>query len=234
MNTPPDEDANRHDGGDPVAAARRPRLPRLPRFGAQPERRKLTEIMQDVASGEGERVTIADLLTEMHGRAFGALMLVFAFPNILPSPPGLSGVLGLPLVFLSAQLMLGRAPWLPAFIASRSLSREAYAGLVRRVSPWLARAETMLQERLWLMVSPPALRVLGAVCLFLSLLLILPIPFGNMLPSIALCLLGLGMLERDGIWIIAGLVAAVIATGVVGAIAYALVKSAIFVLIGAF
>jgi hypothetical protein len=227
-----DSEPRSREPGEMSGRARR--LPRLPRLTSPPEGRRLSEILAEVAADDRERVTLGDLLAEMHGRAFGALMLVFAFPNILPSPPGLAGILGLPLVFLSAQLMLGRPPWLPRFIADRSLSRAAFAGLVTRITPWLGRAERMLRERIWVLVSPAAQRVLGAVCLFLSLVLILPVPFGNMLPSIAICLLGLGMLERDGVWIIAGLIAGAVATAVVGAIAYALVKSAIFVLIGAF
>ena len=75
---------------------------------------------------------------------------------------------------------------------------------------------------------------MGAVCLLLSLILVLPIPFGNMLPSLAICIIALGMLERDGAWILGGLVSAVVAAGVVGGLAYGLVKSAIFVLMNAF
>lgn len=41
-------------------------------------------------------------------------------------------------------------------------------------------------------------RMIGAVCLRLSVIIALPIPFGNMLPT--LCILGIavGMLQQDG------------------------------------
>ena len=64
-------------------------------------------------------------------------MLIFAAPNILPVPPGTSAVLGTPLVFLAAQMMFGRGPWLPALVTRRSLSREDFAALVGRVLTWL-------------------------------------------------------------------------------------------------
>lgn len=57
-----------------------------------------------------ERISIGDLLTALGDRAVGALMFVFAAPNILPVPPGVSTLLGAPLLFLSAQLMLGMRP----------------------------------------------------------------------------------------------------------------------------
>lgn len=211
------------------------RASRLRRLGAEPPPKKLSEILQAVAQDStAERITIGDLLRAMEGRAIAALLLVFAFPNILPTPPGLAGILGLPLIYLSSQLMLGRTPWLPPFISNRSITRETFVNLVTRAIPWLARAEKMLKQRLWLLASPPAQRILGAVCLSLSLVLVLPIPFGNMLPSIAICVLALGLLERDGLWILGGLISAVIATGIVGSFAYALIKSAIFIVFNAF
>lgn len=223
---------------DPIAQADTDasgRAGRLRRLGPEPKPKRLSEILQSVAEqSTAERITVGDLLRAMEGRAIGALLLVFAFPNILPTPPGLAGILGLPLIYLSSQLMLGRQPWLPPFISNRSITRETFVNLVTRAIPWLARAERMLKQRLWLLISPPAQRLLGAVCLILSLVLVLPIPFGNMLPSIAVCVLALGLLERDGLWIIAGLVSSVIATAIVGSFAYALVKSAIFVLFNAF
>ena len=197
--------------------------------------RRMSEILRDFASETGpERITVADLLTAMEGRAFGALLLLFAFPNILPSPPGLAAILGLPLIYLSSQLMLGRSPWLPNFIANRSIARASFALVIIRATPWIARAERMLVTRLHILAGPVAQRFLGAVCLLLSLILVLPIPFGNMLPSLAICIIALGMLERDGAWILGGLLAAVVAAGVVGGLAYGLVKSAIFVLMNAF
>lgn len=205
------------------------------RLGPKPVPRKLSEILQAMSlEMTTDRVSIGDLLRALEGRAVGALLLVFAFPNVLPSPPGLAAILGLPLIYLSMQLMLGRAPWLPPFIANRSIAKETFTSLITRAVPWVARAEKLLKHRFWPLVSPPAQRLIGALCLTLSLVLILPIPFGNMLPSAAICILALGLLERDGVWIIFGGLAAAVATTIVGSLAYALVKSAIFLIVNTF
>ena len=196
---------------------------------------RLSTMLEQIASDESrEVISFGDLLAALDGRAFGALMIIFAFPNILPSPPGLAGVLGLPLVFLSAQMMLGRLPWLPGFIARRSLPRSSFAALFAKATPWLARAETLLRHRLRALTTAPAQRLVGLVCLILSLVLILPIPLGNMLPSIAIGLFALGVLERDGLWIIGGLVFSLFAVGFVGAMAYAVIRSTLFLLFNAF
>ena len=75
-----------------------------------------------------------------------------------------------------------------------------------------ARAERLLRPRLLWLTCALGERLIGAVCLFLAVVLVLPIPFGNMLPAAAISLLALGVLERDGLWVIAGLITAAAGT----------------------
>jgi hypothetical protein len=229
---PPDAEAPEPD--DSLTDQRRRRR-RLHNRKPAPRRKRLSEILSALSQAEGAgTISVGDLLRGMDGRAFGALFLIFAFPNILPSPPGLAGVLGLPLIYLSAQMMLARSPWLPPFIDRRAISRESFRALVGRANPFLERAERLLRARLMMLTSPMAERFLGALCLALSLVLILPIPLGNLLPALSLSIIALGVLERDGIWIIGGVLLSIAAFFWVGGLAYALVKSAIFLIVNAF
>ncbi|PZX45977.1 hypothetical protein LX76_04738 [Cereibacter changlensis] len=192
-------------------------------------------MLEEVAADTNrDRVSVSDLVKVMDARAFGALLLLFALPNVLPMPPGTSGILGLPLVYLSAQMMLGQSPWLPRFIASRSVARGDFAGLVARASPLLGRAERMLKPRLAPLTAPAAERVLGALCLVLSIVLLLPIPLGNMLPAVAICGIAMGILERDGLWIAFGLAVALLSLVIVWSVLYALAGAAFFLFTRAF
>ena len=177
-----------------------------------------------------ERISIGDLLAALGDRALGALLFIFAFPNVLPVPPGTSTLLGAPLIFLAAQLMLGRAPWLPAVVARRSLLHADFAIVVRRVVPWLQRAERLLRPRLPWAALPPMEYALGGVCMLLALVLVLPIPLGNMLPALAISLIALAVLERDGLWALAGLVVAVVSAVVVSGVVFALGKAGLYLL----
>ena len=80
------------------------------------------------------------------------------------------------------------------------------------------------------MIMPSMYSAAGLVCLMLSLVLVLPIPLGNMLPALAICLLALGILERDGLWVLAGLAAAAAAAALVSGVVYAMVQAVFFVL----
>ncbi|MBS1178516.1 MAG: Exopolysaccharide synthesis ExoD [Proteobacteria bacterium] len=187
----------------------------------------LSDLLHGIAQQAGrERISVRDLIDALGDRALGALLFLFAFPNVLPMPPGTSAVLGAPLVFLAAQLMVGRGPWLPRLLASRSMSQADFAALVRRIAPWLKRGERMLRPRFSWLARPPAEFALGAVCLVLALVLVLPVPLGNVLPAVAISLLALAIVERDGLWVLAGLAAALVSAGVVSGVIFAAVKVA--------
>lgn len=115
----------------------------------------LSRVLSKLAGDESrERITVGDLMTTLRGRARAAMLLVFALPNLLPAPPGLSFVLGAPLLFLAAQLAFGRPTWLPHVVTERSISRSYFARLMRRnliwlvclvLVPWLALTATGLR-----------------------------------------------------------------------------------------
>jgi len=98
------------------------------------------------------------------------------------------------------------------------------------VTPWLARAEGIMRPRIKFLAGPPAVYVIGLLCLALSIILFLPIPLGNMLPSIAISIMALGLLERDGVWIIIGAVTGVLSVVVVWGVLWAMVFAAFFLL----
>jgi hypothetical protein len=203
---------------------------------ARPHGGKLSDILHSVATGQTrERVSVADLFEVMRDRAFGALMLIFAAPNVLPLPPGSSTILGAPLIFLAAQLALSRPrPWLPKLIAKRSMSRKDFAAIVSKGAPWLVRAEKLLTPRLSFLTRPPFEQAIGAICLLLAVILFLPIPFGNNLPALAICLFSLAILERDGLAALAGTLVAIVSVAVVWGVLYALVRTASFIIRNAF
>ena len=195
----------------------------------------LSDVLQQLAEDDGrERVSVGDLLNALSDRALGALLFVFACPNALPAVPGTSVILGAPLVLLAAQLAFKRKPWLPGFITRRSMARADFRGLIARICPWLRRAEKMLRPRASAWALPPMEYLVGLVCLLLAIVVLLPIPLGNMLPALAISMLALGILERDGYWIIAGLVTAAGAAVLVSGVFFAAVQAVLYVVVNFF
>lgn len=172
---------------------------------------RISEILGVLASRKQKTVSVRDVLEAFGDRAFGALMFVFAAPVALPMPPGVSAILGAPLLFITSQLMFGRRTlWLPKALADRTMSRADYAGLVEKLTPYLTWLERRLRPRLTFLYNPLLDGVTGFICLILAIIVFLPIPFGNMLPALAIAAFGLGIAERDGaLGAIGGVVTAV-------------------------
>lgn len=197
--------------------------------------RALSDVLFEIAADTTRpRISLGQLLRALDDRALGALLLIFSLPCVIPMPPGTSTVLGTPLVFLTAQLMLSLAPWLPEFISRRSIARTDFAAVVARMAPWLARAENLLKPRLLWVTCSVGERLVGLVCLYLAIVLVLPIPLGNMLPALAISLMALGVLERDGVWVIAGLLTAAGATALIAGVLVGMLKAGLYVLANLF
>lgn len=179
--------------------------------------RKLSEELADLRIRAGERaVTLREVLYTLGGRGYLLLVLLLALPFITPIPlPGLSVPFGLAIALIALRLSLGQRPLL-----SKNLQRkELPAGFIGRVFGFAEKVlrflEKFLRPRVTFLTDTPLLVQMHAVLMLiaaLALLLPLPIPFTNSFPAWAILLLAAGLLERDGVFILAGY--AVFAAGV--------------------
>jgi hypothetical protein len=178
--------------------------------------RRLSEVFTDLAAEDRPRVSIRHVVEALGDRSFAPVMILLAVPNAIPFLPGSSAVLGFLLALIGLQLLIGmRRVRLPERLNNWSFEREGFARMVARLTPWLARFERMARPRFWPETYRLAERLAGIVAIVLAMMIALPIPFANGVPAIAICLLALGISERDGVWLGAGIVLGAIAAGIV-------------------
>lgn len=170
--------------------------------------RDFSQLIRTLGEGDGERLPVAEMVHTFAGRGFGAIMLVISLINLLPLPPGGTTITGMPLLLLSLELALGGGLWLPRRVMRASVSREAFRKGAERVMPAVRLAERLSDQRLEWLVSGPGQRLIGICCVALSLVLILPIPLGNLVPALAMTLFSLAIMERDGLIALLGWLAA--------------------------
>jgi hypothetical protein len=188
---------------------------------AKPKPTRTSELLREFASSlTAERVTVAEIVASLGDRGLGVLIAIFALPNILPSTVPFGNIpTGIPPLIFAAQLMLGfNRLILPRFLARRTVRTQmlkAIAPTVARVLSWFER---LLTPRLSWVTGPYTERIFGLICVLLSLIAMLPIPFGHNLPALGLVLIGLGLIERDGLAILAGT-----AIGIIGVVLIVLV-----------
>ena len=175
----------------------------------------LSALLRGLCEHPDRKISVGEIVDIFGRRAFGALLFVFAAPNLLPLPPGSSTILGAPLMLLSPQVAVGiHAPWLPRFIEDREMTGEELAKSFGKLLPWIERIEKVSRPRLDFMFGAVGDRLIGLICTLLSFVLILPIPFGNLLPALTIGVLGFALAQRDGVLALLGYLLAATSGGV--------------------
>jgi hypothetical protein len=191
--------------------------------GAEAEKpERLSGLLRYVSDKAGERISVGAIADTMADRSFGAFLVVFALPNLIPLPPGATFILGLPLVFIAFQMAFSLLDtiWLPKRLHDYTFDNKAFSAMLDKFLPWMEWAERFIKPRLWPRRSRLYERLIGVFALLLAVVIFLPIPFGNMGPSWALALIGLGLTERDGIIVGLGLLIGAIFSAIVGYVGY--------------
>ena len=190
-------------------------------------RRTSAVLREFLASHPEPRISLGALRDALEDRGFGVLLFIFALPNLVPlNVPLLSAVLGVPLVLLGAQLAYGaHKPWFPSWLTERSFARESFTAVVLRALPYLERIERLLRPRLLALTTWTGERFVGSAVLILAIVLTLPIVFGNWLPSFAIAIIGLALVEKDGLAIVIGLIFGVIGLIIAGAVVFGFLKA---------
>jgi hypothetical protein len=192
-----------------------------PELDGNSDRRASAILSALVDRGEVQTLRIGDLLDALHERAFGMAILIFILPNSLPMPgiPYVSMVTGIPICLFALQMLFGMSrPWLPQKLARREIPQRRVRVVWKKILPTFVRVEKFIRPRHLALTSQFAERLLALVILVLAVILVLPIPAGNLLPAWAIALLALGLMERDGRLVIAGLVGSVIALAWIAAL----------------
>lgn len=176
----------------------------------------LSSILEETLRADPE-VTVGELTDRVARRAFGLLMIVLALPTMIPIlPPGSAATIGLLYIILSVQMLIGlEHPWLPAGVRHYRLSTRMLESLQRRGIPFLHRVERFSRPRPILLDERIVTRIVAVVVFLLGIVLFSPLPFFNTIPALTVLVLGVGLLNRDGIFVVAGLIMATTVLAVV-------------------
>lgn len=153
-------------------------------------------------------LTMGDMVAALQGRAWTLVIIMLVLPFSTPIPlPFISTPFGLAIALIALRLALGQKPWLPERLLVKPLP-PGFFGKVLRVSARVLRVlEKLLKPRAaWLTEWPVLVRMhawtmFAAACV---LLLPIPVPFSNGIPAVIILLIAGGLLERDGLAILAG------------------------------
>lgn len=191
--------------------------------GHQAAHRPSASDVLEALAGRSEtgRISFGDITRALDERAFGIAIVALAAPCLVPFPlPGFGLLFGAPLLIITVQLLIGLShPWLPKALSERSIDIGTWRKIATFVTPRLRRIERILTPRLPWLSSQAGERITGFLSVLVVGLLLLPVPFTNIPLGLILCVIGLGLFERDGVVLLAGWGMALLAIGIaVGAV----------------
>ncbi|MEL7211347.1 MAG: exopolysaccharide biosynthesis protein [Pseudomonadota bacterium] len=174
---------------------------------------RLTNIVDAVValSHTSERVTVDAVIKEVGGAGFAPILLLpaLAVATPLSGIPLFSSLMGLVICLVAIQMVAQRRHlWLPGWILRQELKGRIVAsafGYLRPVATWL---DQRTNRRLRLIVRPPLIAVPQILCVLSGAMMPLLefVPFSSSVMGIGVAILALGMLSRDGLVVLLGLV----------------------------
>lgn len=151
------------------------------------------------------RLRIGHIVSSLQERAYALVIFLLALPNGVPGPsiPGLSTITGLPAFIFSLQAAVGNTnPKLPRFVSKLRLNRYKVIRHLERIRPYIMKLERRMHPRLpWLVERQ---RINYFLCTVYAFVLVVPIPFGNIISGWAVIILSLGLVIEDGLYVVIG------------------------------
>ena len=146
-------------------------------------------------------ITLGDVLAQTSERGFSLAIGLLVLPFLLPVPPGLTGVCGSACFLLAVQMALGkRLPWLPQKVTRFKFPQTFILQLLQKLQQVTRILEKFVRPRLlWIAQSPHIWRWNGLCMAWLTVLLMLPIPLTNPIPTLGILLLAIATIEDDGL-----------------------------------
>ncbi|MEK7844800.1 MAG: exopolysaccharide biosynthesis protein [Pseudomonadota bacterium] len=170
-----------------------------------------------VVENTKEAMTVGEIKNALHERGFGILMAIAALPICLPVPvpPGYTTFFSIPLFIFSIQMILGmRAPWLPIWIEKKQIKRSNLEKIITKANPWLKKIEERMQPRMTYISVHTWERIIGIFSFVFAVSIALPIPLTNFPPGWGILIMSLGLLNRDGLTILIGMIIGTIGIGI--------------------
>jgi hypothetical protein len=179
----------------------------------------LSRVLQDAP---GARVPVGWLIGRLGNRSFGLTLFSMAVLALLP---GASTIVGVLIAWPAVQMLLGHdVVALPRVIARREIRVDRLTRVVRVVTPRLQWVERLVRPR-WPTPFQTTKRLTGLFMLLLGLTLVSPVPFGHILPALAIMLLALAYLEEDGVALQIALLASLVSLAVTAATLWGAVET---------
>ena len=176
----------------------------------------VVRLLRRLADDGGDAgLTLGEIRDRLDERAYGLLILLLSLPCLVPGLYGVPQVVGLVIIMVAAQLLIGREePWLPRRVLNLRARGKWLRAMADFAEARLSWVDRLSRPRLLMFATGVGERMVGLFMILATLTIVLPMT--NTIPSVALALLAVGLIQRDGLFVLGGMV---VATGWLSALA---------------
>ena len=179
------------------------------------QRLSLVEMMEAIAADAGpDGLTLDELMDRLGERVFGAVLFALALPCCIPFLYLVPQIVAVPMMMFAGQMTVGRGePWLPSKFKERRIDKAGLERMAKGGRRFFGWVEAFARPRLQFLTGPRAEPFVGALlCVFCASILT-PLPSTNTVPGFAVATTSFGLMERDGLLTLLGLILGVLWVG---------------------
>lgn len=157
----------------------------------------------------GDVVTLREILNVIGREGTLVFCIFLTLPFMVPvSIPGVSTVFGLVIGLVGVGIMTRRPPWLPDRLLRKEFPADRLRLALEKGTVWIHRLERVSRHSISALTHGIGMaRINGLMLIAGAVLLMAPfglIPFSNTLPGLAILFLAVGLLQRDGRFVLLG------------------------------
>jgi hypothetical protein len=171
-------------------------------FEAAPNGSFIDAIVEIAKEKCADEQTLGHVVDGLDDRAFGLLILLLTIPCLVPGLPG-AQLIAIPIFLLALQIAVGRnEPWLPGLLMRAKVKPEWLRATADFADKRLRWTERLSRPRWRYIAHGPGERLVGLIIALAAMTIMLPIT--NTIPSLAITVASVGLLQRDGLFMAGG------------------------------
>jgi len=153
-------------------------------------------------------ISIREILEILSGKGRALILIFLSLPFCQPLQiPGLSTPFGLVIAFIGVRMAFSKRIWLPKTVLLKTVPSATVRKISQKCLKLLTKMARLIHPRFRWLYKHRIMHICNGlliVLLGIFLALPLPIPLTNLSAGWAIFLLSIGLLENDGVFLIAG------------------------------
>ena len=164
---------------------------------------ELNERIGDLS--QGEKISLGELLGLMHAQGIALCILILALPSFFPGLlPPFPSFLAVPMALLGIQLMQQRdSIWLPSLLQNMKLGRKIIVSMIQKFVYYLNKLPMRKTDQAFILYGRNETLV-GVSILIYAIIIFIPLPMTNFLPSVGAGFLMMGCLKQSRFYALIG------------------------------